>query len=250
MLPATYRETFEEQGYVIVPQLLTPAEFEELRQNLDRYIREVVPGLPDGDAFYEDRSRPETLKQMQHMQNDPFFGEYRRHPAWRGLAELLLGEPAEADSPEWFNKPAGTRHVTPPHQDNYYFNLKPPQVVTIWMALDPVDRENGCLRYVPGSHRRGIRPHQRSSVLGFSQGISDYGPDDMAAEVEIHLQPGDVVVHHGETIHRAEANTSATRHRRAFATVFRGASCRRDPEAYARYEAALKEQHQSMGLKA
>jgi phytanoyl-CoA hydroxylase len=244
-----YKEAFDRDGFVIVPQLLTPPEFTELGQNLRRYICEVVPTLPDSHAFYDDRSRPETLKQMQHMGGDPFFSAYRRQPTWLALAEALLRETVEAQEPEWFNKPPGTNHFTPPHQDNYYFNLKPANVLTIWMALDPVDEGNGCLRYVRGSHRQGVRPHGRSNVLGFSQGITDFGPEDEARAVQIHLQPGDVVVHHGNTIHRADANRSATRNRRAFAMVIKGVSCRRDEEAYTRYLAAVKAQHEQMGLK-
>ncbi len=245
---ASYRSAFDRDGFVIVPQLLDADEFAALRANLDRYIREVVPTLPDSEAFYLDRSRPETLKQLQHMGRDPFFDAYRRQPKWLALAQALLGEEARAEEPEWFGKPPGFPSPTPPHQDNYYFNLKPPNVLTIWMALDPVDEDNGCLRYVAGSHRRGIRPHGRSNILGFSQGITDFGPEDEAREVAVCLAPGDVAVHHGETIHRAEPNRSATRHRRAFAMVFKGTSCRRDEEAFARYQAALKAQHRMMGL--
>jgi phytanoyl-CoA hydroxylase len=244
-----YKTAFDRDGFVIVRQLVSPPEFAELNRNLDRYIREVVPKLPDSAAFYQDKARPETLKQMQHMGCDPYFRDYVRHPIWLALAKALAGEEVRADEPEWFDKPPGTEHITPPHQDNYYFCLKPPHVVTLWMALDVIDDGNGCLRYVAGSHRRGIRPHGRSNILGFSQGITDYGPDDRACEVAIHLQPGDVVAHHGELIHRADANRSPTRHRRAFAMVFRGVSCRRDEEAYARYQAALKAQHATMGLK-
>src|SRR5262249_32152487 len=149
-------------------------DFHELVQNVDRYIRDVVPTLPDSEAFYVDRSRPETLKQMQRMECDPFFRDYRKHPTWLGLARSLLGADAAASSPEWFNKPPGTESPTPPHQDNYYFNFNPPQVLTIWLALDSVDEENGALRYVTGSHLRGIRPHSRSGTLGFSQSITDY----------------------------------------------------------------------------
>lgn len=244
-----YKKDFDRDGFVIVRQLLPSAEFAELCTNLDRYIREVVPTLPDSHAFYDDRSRPETLKQMQHMSVDPFFRDYREHPRWLALATALIGEEARPEEPEWFNKPAGTNHVTPPHQDNYYFCLKPPHVTTIWMALDMVDDGNGCLRYVAGSHKHGVRPHGRSNVLGFSQGILDYGPADAAREVPIHLQPGDVVVHHGNLIHRAEANRSPTRNRRAYAMVYKGVSCERDQEAFARYKEALKAQHEKMGLK-
>ncbi|MGD9856220.1 MAG: phytanoyl-CoA dioxygenase family protein [Planctomycetaceae bacterium] len=243
-----HKRQYDRDGFVVVRKFLPPEELAELRTHLDRYIREVVPSLPSGSAFFQDRARPETLKQLQHMGHDPFFAGYREHPRWQALANELIGEPSAAKEPEWFNKPPGTEHPTPPHQDNFYFCLRPANVLTMWLALDDVDVENGCLRYVRGSHRRGIRPHLRTGVLGFSQGITDYGPDDLANEVEIHLAPGDLVVHHGETIHRAEPNRSVSRNRRAFAMVFQGESCRRDDDAFARYEAALHSQHSELGL--
>lgn len=243
-----YKTDFDRDGIVIVRQFLPKVELDDLARNLDRYIREVVPTLPDSAAFYVDKSRPETLKQMQHMGGDLFFRDYTKHPAWCALARALVGEEANSEAPEWFNKPPGTNSPTPPHQDNYYFCLKPPQVVTIWLALDQVDEENGCLRYVAGSHLLPIRPHDRTNVLGFSQGIIDFGPNDRVREVQVHLQPGDAVVHHGNTIHRAEPNRSTAHHRRGFAMVFKGISCRRDAEAFARYQAALEQQHKGLGL--
>lgn len=242
------KQAFDRDGFVIVRQFLDATELAALTSQLDRYIRDVVPGLPETSAFYQDRARPETLKQLQHMGVDPYFHDYARHPQWTSLAAALVGESASCEQPEWFNKPPGVAHPTPPHQDNYYFCLKPPNVVTIWLALDAVAEENGCLRYVRGSHLAGLRPHARSAVLGFSQAISDYGPADEQREVPIHLQPGDVVAHHGEAIHRAEPNRSHDLQRRAFAMVFRGASCRRDDEAFARYQSSLKRQHESLGV--
>lgn len=242
-------DTFRRDGFAVIRGFLDPGALAELQGHLDRYIREVVPGLPDASAFYVDRSRPETLKQLQHMEHDPFFASRLQDPRWVGLATDLLGCEVTAQSVEWFDKPPGTASPTPPHQDNYYFCLKPPDVVTIWVALDPVDAENGCLRYVAGSHRLGVRLHGRSNILGFSQGIMDFGPEDQAREVAVHLQPGDAVAHHGETIHRADANQSATRHRRAFAMVVRGTEAQRDESAFARYFEALKRQHAELGLK-
>lgn len=243
------KSDFDRDGFVIVRQFLPLDEFETLRRELDRYIREIVPGLPDASAFFVDKKRPETLKQLQHMGCDLFFRDYGQNPVWSALATALVGERVNGQEPEWFNKPPGTNSPTPPHQDNYYFCLTPPHVVTIWMALDAVDDENGCLRYVRGSHLRGVRPHSRSNVLGFSQGITNFGPDDSDQEVAIHLEPGDVVAHHGNTIHRAEPNRSGDRNRRSFAMVYRGVSCQRDEPAYARYLDNLKTQHSTLGLK-
>lgn len=237
---------FHHDGFVVVREFLPSHELASLQTELDRYIREIVPSLPQGDAFFVDRARPETLKQLQHMDVDPFFRDYARNSRWCELAQRLLGEPASCDAPEWFDKPPGTQHETPPHQDNFYFCLRPPQVITMWLALDPVDEENGGLCYLPGSHRRGIRPHAASAMIGFSQAIVDYDEQDRAAEVRVKLSPGDLVVHHGETIHRADPNRSATRHRRALAMVFRGASAQRDEQAYARYLQALDQQHEQL----
>ena len=105
------------------------------------------------------------------------------------------------------------------------------------------------MRYVNGSHLRGYRTHAKSQILGFSQGIMDYTTDEFNREVAAVMQPGDVVVHHGMTIHRADANLSQTRHRRSFAMVFRGVCCQRDEEAFARYSESAREQQSAMGLK-
>lgn len=245
----SYKAAFDRDGFTIVRQLLTPDEFADLKANIARYIRDIVPRLPDSDAFYEEKGNPATLKQMQFMaKNDAFFEAYCRHPKWKGLAETLIGEEAHTDQPEWFCKPPGNKLPTPPHQDNYYFNLSPPHVLTIWMAMERVDEENGCLRYTPGSHLKGFRPHGRSNIIGFSQGITDWTREDETREVPMILQPGDVAVHHGNTIHRAEANTSK-RSREAFAMVFKGISARRDEAGHQRYLANLKQQHQELGLK-
>ena len=244
------RPEFERDGFVVLPQFLSQDEFAELNENLARYIRTVVPTLSDADAFYQDKSRPETLKQLQRMGVDPFFATYSNHPRWQAMAEALLGERVAGQQPEWFNKPPAVVHPTPPHQDNYYFNLKPPNVLTAWLALDHVDQQNGCLRYVAGSHELGLRTHDATAVLGFSQGITDYGPEDESREVAVELKPGDLAVHHGETIHRADRNSSTDRNRRAFAVVFRGISCRLDEEACQRYLESSRQQHTSMGLEA
>ena len=242
-------EDYRQNGFAVVRQFLDDVQLQELKDQLDRYICEVVPGLSAEKAFYQDRDRPETLKQLTEMQDDSFFEEMRHRPQWVDLATRLLGAPALAKHPQWFNKPPGLDHPTPPHQDNYYFCLPPNVSITLWLAIDPVNEQNGCLRYLPASHRQGLREHDASNVLGFSQGIVDYGDQERAREEQIFCEPGDLVIHHGEVIHRADPNRTRDQQRRAFAVVYHAESARRDETAFLKYQQRLNRQHQEMGLK-
>jgi phytanoyl-CoA hydroxylase len=131
----------------------------------------------------------------------------------------LIAESATRLYALWVNKAPGFP-ATPPHQDNAELKATA-NVVTIWLALDPVDDANGCLLYIPGSHKLGFRPHGKPVGHAEAGGMLDYGLADESAGVPIHLQPGDAVAHHGTTIHWTGPNNSQ-RNRRAVTMVFRG----------------------------
>ena len=232
---------FDENGFVAVPQFCNSAELSSIESALARFIDEKVSQLPDEDVFYEDKSKPESLKQIQSMhEHDDFFDGFMNSSPKR-LAEELLGEPVVGKNLQYFNKPPGTGKATPVHQDGYYFMLQPSHALTMWLALDVADEENGCVRYIAGSQIHGMRPHARTQTLGFSQAISDY---DSEADDEIIClaQPGDLLAHHALTIHRADANTSATRSRRALGFIFYGESAKEDSVAHATYQRQLRQE--------
>ena len=122
--------------------------------------------------------------------------------------------------------------------------------MSFWIPLDPVDAENGCLRYVVGSHCKGIRPHTISSIYGFSQGISDYGPEDWAHEMRMVLNVGDAIAHHCMAIHRADANEADTRSRRAVDIIYLGQSAKVDEAWRARHFEQVRKQQEAIGRKA
>ena len=128
-----------------------------------------------------------------------------------------------------FNKPARVGVETPAHQDSYYIPLTPNEALTMWLALDNVDEQNGCLRYVSGAHKRPIRPHGPTEIFGFSQGVTDYGEDDYAGEVPVPAEPGDVAIHHWQMVHRAGPNTS-DRERWGLGSVYHSARAKPDAE--------------------
>jgi phytanoyl-CoA hydroxylase len=233
------KQQFDHDGFVTARGFLGADEVAEVTRQLERYIKEVVPHLPPPDAFYEVKGRPETLKQMHRMmQNDAWFHEFFCGARFVQLCELLLDGAIVPKNVEYFAKPPGIGKATPPHQDGYYFMIEPNEALPMWLALDEINEENGCIRYVRGSHRRGIRPHAKSGVLGFSQGITDYGPGDEREEVPMHSKPGDLHIHHSMTIHRADANPSA-RPRRALGFVCYSARAKVDQESSEAYQKVL-----------
>ena len=241
------RQRFQQDGFVHLERFLAPSEIDWLDEALDRYVRDVVPELPPTDAFYETAGERRALKQLQRIEeHDAALGALREWSKIVELAESLLGGPVVSTGVEWFDKPPGLNRSTPPHQDGYYFCLVPDEAITMWIALDDIDRHNGCLRYVRASHAQPVRHHGRSKVRGFSQTIVDFGDDDLAQEYVAELRRGDVLVHHSNTIHWAEENRSQ-RHRRSAALVFRSARAQRDPVAWQRYMNSLREQQEALG---
>src|SRR4051812_33465108 len=174
---------FAEQGFVVLKQFLGSNELTELRREIQRYRVETLPHVPSSDVYYEVPGDPETLKQLIRMsQYDRYFKDLIESERLEKLAELLLGTRVIGKNMQWFNKPIGVSRATPPHQDGYYFMLEPNQALTMWLALDEVGEDNGCVRYVCGSHSAGLRNHARTSTPGFSQAITDYGTSDREKE--------------------------------------------------------------------
>jgi len=243
------KERFEGDGYVVLRKVLNAEELSAVRSELDRVIREVIPAMPREHVYHEDKSRPDTLKQLQMLHtHDRYFHDLFLGGRFERLAETLLGDKVVGKNLQYFSKPPGTGQPTPPHQDGYYFKLTPCEALTMWLALDDVDDNNGCVRYVRGSHRRGMRSHQQSNVLGFSQAITDYGlPEDLQNEVDMPGSLGDLLVHHALTIHSAGGNRSVARSRRSLGFIYFAGRSRPDEAAIHAYQERLNENLSASG---
>ncbi len=240
------RQDYQKDGYVLLKGFLSPEEVSETLEQLALFRREVLPTMPDHHVFYEDKDKPDTLKQLQHLDEyHPFFHDLLHGSRFQRVAEILLEDAVVPRNFQYFNKPPLVGQPTPPHQDGYYFMLNPCEAVTMWLALESVDEINGCVRYIPGSHQREMRPHTRTGTLGFSQGILNYGPDDFAQERSFPAEAGDLLVHHAMTIHRADRNNSSTRTRQALGFIYYAERAREDKAAHEAYAEKLRQEMQA-----
>ncbi|MBI4025591.1 MAG: phytanoyl-CoA dioxygenase family protein [Verrucomicrobia bacterium] len=236
------KETFDRDGFAVLPGFLSHQDMEELTRQLARYMAEVLPKVSAGSLFFEIKGRPDTLRQFPiRSEENAYFEQLYTGGRLRQLAELLLDGPVIPKSFQWLNKPARFGKETPPHQDGFYHMLDPNEAVSIWLALDAMDQENGCMRWVRGSHRRGLRTHGRIPSLGFAQGIADFNTDDQEQEVATIVKPGDLLICHSLTIQRADANSSA-RNRRTLQFVYFSARAREDAKRKEEYRKRLCEE--------
>jgi len=241
IIPENSNDSFQQLGFFVMEKFLSDTEVGQINSELSRLKKDVLPKMPASEVYYDQKGDSNSLKQLQRLQvYDTFFNTLMINSPFQKIAEHLLGEPVEGKILQYFNKRPLVSQPTPPHQDGYYFMIKPLKAVTLWLALDHVDEGNGCLRYLPKSHLHGLRPHSRTETLGFSQGITGYGTEsDMADEMPLCCAPGTLIGHHANTIHRADQNYSRNRDRRALGFIYYAASVIEDETRNNNYQASL-----------
>ena len=226
---------YERDGCIRVRGFLDAALLAQVRQNLQRYMRQIAPTIPAGDRTFEaDGTTVRNLWRME--QHDAYFADLARRPEIVALvSKLVNGEPVLMGV-ETFNKPARVGSGVPPHQDNAYFCQSPPDVLTIWMAMDAATEANGPIFYIKGSQHR-MHAHRPSGVAGNSMGLAKMPPHTDTDVLRGVLEPGDALIHHCQTIHWSAPNK--TDHPRCgLLMVFRGAHTQHDAELKAAYDAA------------
>lgn len=193
------RAQFDREGYAVYRNVLDADLIREASQHVD-WLMERNPGL-----------RPE---QFHHwlMKDDPFWVRLISDSRLLDVAEQFIGPNIALFASHYISKPPFDGQAVLWHQDGSYWPLEPMEVVTLWLAVDRADPENGCMRVIPGTHHLDLKAmdahKDEVSVLG--SGIADEHVDESKA-VDLILEPGDVSVHNPNIIHGSNANHSPRR---------------------------------------
>jgi hypothetical protein len=194
---------FRDQGYLIYGHdVLAPAKFGSLR----RHFEEMLSDLPEG-------VRPEEMD-VPHF-TDPALFEWLLDDDVLDLVEPLIGPDIALFSSHFLCKPAGHGKRVPWHEDSFYWKhmLEPIDVVTIWLAIDPSNRENGAMKVIPATHRNTRESEYEPvdpAVNVFANEIKRYQFDESTA-VTFELLPNQASLHHSGMMHGSDPNTSNQR---------------------------------------
>ncbi|WP_431875909.1 phytanoyl-CoA dioxygenase family protein [Amycolatopsis sacchari] len=193
---------YRRDGYLVLTQLLPDEDFTALRG----YFEDKLARLPHG-------ARPEDMD-VPHF-TDPGLFRWLFHPAVLDLVEQIIGPNIALFSAHFFCKPPGDGKSVPWHEDAYYWRetITPSSdAITVWLALDPSTRANGCMRVIPGSHvgrerlYRGLRDDR--SVFDEALDPTEYDPTQA---LPIELRPNECSIHAATLVHGSEANESPYR---------------------------------------
>ncbi len=157
------------------------------------------------------RDVPETLSVKPHLLFRWLF-ELGTTPALLDAIEDLIGQNILMTTSAIWAKHARDPRLVTWHQDSAYFGYDPLEVWGAWIALTDSNANNGCLRYLPGSHTKPELPHEETwdAENMLSRGQRIIGIDDSDA-VNVELEPGECTIHHFRLAHSSEPNRSDRR---------------------------------------
>jgi phytanoyl-CoA hydroxylase len=222
-------ERFRRDGYVHLQGVLSPDELAEIEAIYERFMRREIP-VPGKDFcdMSGDYTRPvESFAVVNVMLPTRYYPPLAGNPYERraaSIAEQLCGPDMVIDYDQLLAKrPRRTDAVFAWHQDQAYWPATPDtRTASFWLAIDDSTLANGCLCFVPGSHREPeLRPHR---PLHGDRAKSH----TLVAEVDethdvvrpVPIARGDVTVHHERVIHGSRGNTTSG-WRRAYVLAFR-----------------------------
>ena len=193
---------YAKNGFFSPVDAISKAQAQELRQDFEAAEEEL-------------RGDTERLSLLKAYPNRllPSFDNATRNETLVAAAKEILGENILVWSAALFIKEAASTKIVSWHQDLTYWQLNDIKEVTCWLAVSSARKQAGCMKFIPGSHKNTIVPHNdtfdENNLLTRGQEISVEVNENEAVYAE--LDPGQASFHHGLLFHSSGPNTTDDR---------------------------------------
>ena len=229
---------FEERGFLRLGKILSDSDLTALQERITaimlgeaeaRYNQllmqlDSTDGRNAGEQSLGFKGATLAYRKIQNLEQDPLFLDFLRQPLFRAVCARAYGTdtPIAAFRAMFMNKPAHQGTFLPWHQDRWNYLDRDP-LITIWTALDPATKANGCVQIIEGSHKFGLlNPSHPSGWVTPEQA------EELTARHPIRfleLAPGESVLLHNWLLHASDVNhTDVSRH--AFSACYLDARTR------------------------
>ena len=195
MLSRSQLDHYHNEGYIVPDFRLDNETFDTIKGHHER----LISRLPEFRDYC-----PSVLAY------DLAFLNYARIPEILDMVEQVLGGNFALWNSSFFAKPAHNGRATPWHQDGEYWPIRPVATCTAWIAIDDANTTNGCLKLIPGSHKKDeLLAHETNPDpnLTLNQEVLSSEFDE-SRSVDLVLEAGQMSLHDVRMVHGSEANTS------------------------------------------
>lgn len=205
MNDAELRARLDADGFLVLRDVFTLADVAEVGNRLDRLFAgfDQLPASRAQDIATAGDGSAKALRSAEInrvLRVDSALASSRIYRECRRIARALRGPFAAYAFDHAIAKQPKADAVTPWHQDQVYTGHRTPlRTVHFWVPLQDVDEENGCMHFIPGSHREGLRHHE--ALKNASGGITYAASPDLATAVAVPLAAGGLTIHTPLTMH-------------------------------------------------
>ena len=225
---------YEEDGFLKLGKVIDDVQLQALQGRIDEIMLgksrvgygRIMMQLDSDTGKYEDvgaqtnglKTPTLNYRKIQGLEFDPLFLEYVQDPLFQEICAHIYGPKTRIASfrSMFMNKPAHKGTFLPWHQDRWNTLDRDP-LLTVYTALDPATKANGCVQIIPKSHKMGlINPDHPSGFLTPEQAEVHCKAEDV---VYLELEAGEVALLHNWTLHSSDVNRSS-QSRRAFSVSY------------------------------
>lgn len=195
MLSEKQLAEYDENGFVILDYRMPKEDIEDIK-NYHKILLEKHPEFRD--------YCPTLLK------HDLNYLKYAKKPEILNCVKQVIGPNLAVWNQSFFAKPGINGKATPWHQDGQYWPIRPLATCTVWLAVDDANKENGCLKYMPGSHKRKTTRKHSTDNSGNYTLNQEIDPSEYDEKDAYHLclESGQMALHDVYIVHGSGTNVS------------------------------------------
>jgi len=202
---------YQREGFIVVPDVLSPAEVEELRRVTDEFVEASRMATSHTDVFDLEpghtAEQPRVRRIKTPSAHHPVYAKVVRHPGIIAVLNQIWGPDVRFDISKLNLKAAGFGSPVEWHQDWAFYPHTNDDLAAVGIMIDDFTTDNGSMLVIPGSHTGPIHDHHAKGH--FVGGIDPSRADiDFSRAVMCTGTAGSITVHHARLIHGSSANTS------------------------------------------
>ena len=224
-LSENQEKSWNENGYIIIPQFFSKDKCEEINQTVIDIVRSMVERSKEDNHAYIDQGRIgiQEMKSSEKVENiedkmskvfrlhqKGIFNEFIKRDDLLNMVEDILGENIDCFLSQFIFKNPGA-WGQPWHQDSSYFPFDRSPQVGAWLATSSATKENGCLVVLPGSQKEPIHEHCPDERPGSNYGYTEIKDHNFEKEIPLFLEKGDLLLFHSFLMHKSYDNKSNKR---------------------------------------